>query len=229
MPRSISVTRRKPDLIDLFINRRAGVTGFQFSVADNFDSALTVFQEISIYGYASPSVIGNATINKYAGAIGNQYRNKTRFVFAPSDYTASVAAMRDDKPIYLSIKQRNADGSLGAAEALHMIVPPPWPGRRPIMLRGTVPLGVNIAASLEIQLPMSCYDWEIQNGGAADMYIAFERGVGTTTDPEFRLPPATSVFRSLEQYATNISQIFLRGSGASTIIDGIFTARNEEL
>ena len=221
MPRSISVTRRKPGLVDLSINRRPGVIGYQFSVASNFDSSLTIFQEIPICGYASLSA------RKYSGTVGSQFRGKTRFIFDPTDYTSVVPAMRDDVPIFLSIRQRNSDNTLGSAEALHMLMPPSWSAFRPILLRGTVSLGANLLASTEIQLPMQCWDCEIQNGGGADLFIAFERG--GVSGPEFRLPPASSVFRSLEQSYTSVSQIFIRGSGGATIIDGIFAARNEKL
>lgn len=219
MPRSISVIRRTPGVIDLTVRRRPGIIGFRFSAAANFDSAVfTAFQVVPNYGYKSLTAPD-------LGGIGNQFRDLVRFLFNPSDYTATVAAVRDDVPFYIKIESQNLDGTFNPAEAMHMIMPAHWTANRPILLQGTVPAGLTQLNSIEIQLPMSCIDWEIQNDGAADIYMSFERGA--VAGPEYRLQPATSIFRSMEQYVTTVSQIFMRGAKGSTTVSAIFTARNE--
>lgn len=330
MPRSISVTRRKPDLIDLFVDRRPDVIAYEFSVADNFDTTPVVFQEIPIYGYASPSVRGDATTNKYAGAIGQPYRrNKTRFVFAPSDYSSPAQTtegtvdladanfptlgvqtfsvdvngggptvvtlasetnfaalkaniegtlsgvtatradglsgglvltttlsdssaslvvaegtgaaallglaietvtgsgfqeMRDDKPIFLTIRQKNKDGTYGVQEALHMVMESNWTALHAIQLQGTAPAGADLTASLEIQLPMQCTGWTIQNDGSNALYVAFDRGA--VIGAEYLIPaPGANWNNNLDKYSTPVSQIFIRGD---TDISAVFTARNEK-
>lgn len=220
MPRSISIVRRKPDLIDLTVRLRSGVDKFRFSVADNFDTALAAFQVVPQIGYVSRT----AAINDI-GYVGSPFRGYCRFLFAPSDYTVAVPAMRDDKPIYLSIEEGYPDGTFGSPEALHMVMPAHWTANRGIILSGTVPVGANLTNSLEIQLPMQCFNWEFTNIGSNNIYVAFERGA--TAGPEFVLGIATSNYSTESKFRTNISQVFLRADTNPTDITALLTARNE--
>lgn len=223
MPRSISIVRRRVGYVDLQLPKRDGQTGFRFSAASNFDAAFTAFQVVPNHGFRSTSLKQDVR-----GNLGNQARGHVRFLFNPADYTAAVAAVRDDVPIFIRVEARNPDGSFEAPEAMHMLLPYTPGPNPPILLRGTVPSGADISASLEIQLPYLCNDWEIQNDGAADMFIAFDRGA-TTAGPEYRLQPASTVFRSFEQIYTTVSQLFLRGSGGSTTISAVFTGKNNPI
>lgn len=223
MPRSISVVRRKANLVDLTVRRRPSVVGFRFSSASNFDAAFTAFQTVPNDGLIR---CGEALLPRFEMWAGGAFpKDQCRFLFDPSFYTPTRSEIRDDKPWFIRLEPQNADGTFGAAEAMHMILPAGSQPHRTIQLQGTVPSGADLTASIEIQLPMQCNDWEIQNDGAANMAIAFERGA--VAGPEFRLDPMSSIFRSLQYTITSVSQVFMRGIGGSTTISAIFTARND--
>jgi len=216
MPRSISIVRRRANLIDLRVEKRPDIIGFRFSAASNFDVAFSAFETVP-----------NGGLQKFAAGTvipplpGNQHKGWVRFLFDPDEYTATVAAVKDDTPFFVRLESQNPDGSFNAAEAMHLIQPYNPAPHRGVQLFGTAPSGASLANSLEIQLPMQCNDFEISNDGAADLYVALERP-GT----EFRVQPATSIFRSFEQIYTTASQIFIRGAGGTTTLNAIFTVRN---
>lgn len=219
MTRSISVYRRKPGLVDLLVRRRTGKTGFRFSASANFDAAFTNFAVVPNHGIKSPSVP-----DVHAAGVGSQFRDQTRFVFDPADYTATAAALVDTNPFFLRIEPRNPDGTFGSPEAMHLIMPPPVEPNRAISLRGTIPSGATLANSLEIQLPGQCNDFDILNDGATIMFAAFH-----PTGGEYQIDPVSTSFRAFEQFTTSISQIFLRGSGGTTTASMVFTLRNNGL
>lgn len=216
MARSISIYRRKPNLVDLLIKRRDGKTGFRFGAAANFDGAFTAFATVPNYGIKSKSVP-----DVHAGNVGNQFREHVRFLFDPADYVATAAALVDGNPFFLRVEARNPDGSFDAPEAMHLVLPPPIEPNRIINLRGTVPTGGSLAAALEIQLPYQCDDFEILNDGAAIMFVAFH-----PTGGEYQVDPVTASFRAFEQQFSSVSQVFVRGSGGTTTASLAFTLRN---
>lgn len=218
MSRSISVVRRKANLVDLTVRKRPGIIGFKFGAAVNFDTVFTTFATVPNYGIKSPSVP-----DVHAGHVGSQFRDQCRFLFDPADYVATAAALVDTDPFFLRIESQNADGSFNTPEAMHLVLPPPVRPNRAFALRGTAPSAASLAASLEIQLPMQCDHFEIQNDGANDLYVAFE-----PTGAEYRVLPVTAAFRSFDQFLTSVSQVFIRGAGGSTSISSIWTLRNNE-
>jgi hypothetical protein len=217
MPRSISIVRRKANLVDLTIRKRAGITGFRFGAAVNFDAAFTTFITVPNYGLKSPSVPD-------VGYVGDQFRDMVRFLFDPSDYVATAPALVDGAPFYLRVESRNPNGSFNPPEAMHLVLPPPVQPNRSFLIRGTVPAGASLANSLEIQLPTQCNDFEIQNDGGAPLFVAFE-----PTGAEYQVIPVTTAFRSFEQFTTSVSQVFLRGAGGSTTMSSVWTQRNNEM
>lgn len=219
MARSISVYRRKDNLVDLLVRHRTGKTGFRFGAASNFDAAFTTFAVVPNYGLRSPSVP-----EAYAGSVGDQFRGQARFIFDPVDYVATATALIDVNPFFLRIEARNPDGTFDAPEAMHLILPPPVEPNRIINLRGTVPVGASLATALEIQLPGQCNDFEILNDGAAIMFAAFH-----PTGGEYQVDPVTSSFRAFEQQITSVSQVFVRGAGGTTTASMVFTLRNNQI
>lgn len=228
MSRSISIVRRKPNLIDLTVRTRPGVTGFRFSSAANFDSAFTAFQTVPNDGLIRGNVNTPELFQRLQnGYVGSQYRDHCRFLFDPAAYTGVRPEIRDDVPWYIRLEPVNADGTFGAAEAMHMILPPSSAPMRPVQLSGTVPIGASLVNSLEIQLPAQCVDWEIENEGGSVLMIAFERG--GVAGPEYELQPMTTIFRSLKMNLMASSQIFLRGVGGSTAVSILCSLRNNPI
>lgn len=219
MARSISIYRRKPNLVDLLVRKRPGITGFRFGAAANFDATFTAFATVLNHGVKSPSVP-----DVYVGNVGSQFRDQVRFVFDPADYFATAPALVDANQFFLRVESRNPDGSFNSPEAMHLVLPPPVEPNRAINLRGTVPSGASLAAALEIQLPGQCIDFDILNDGGASMFVAFH-----PTGGEHQVIPVTSSFNSYEQQLTSVSQIFIRGAGGTTTASMTFTLRNNEL
>jgi len=219
MARSISIYRRKPNLVDLLVKKRDGKTGFRFGAAANFDGAFTTFAVVPNYGVKSKSVP-----DVYAGNVGNQFREDVRFLFDPADYVATAAALVDANPFYLRVEARNPDGTFDAPEAMHLVIPPPVEPNRAITIRGTVPAAGSLATSLEIQLPGQCNDWEILNDGGAPLFVAFH-----PTGGEHQVLPVTTAFDAFQQYTTAVSQLFLRGAGGSTTVSTTLTLRNNPM
>lgn len=217
MPRVISVDRRRNGIVDLSVRRRAGVKGFQFKASSNWDGAFTLFESVPNHGFKS------ATCPEAAYGYG-RYDHVVRFLFNPTDYTVGVPAVRDDTPFYILAAPINDDGSVGPNEAIHVILPYNSAPNRSFVMAGTAPSGANLAASIEVQLPQNCNDFDISNDGAANLYVAFER-----PGAEYLVQPTSTAFKSFEQAFTNVNQVFLRGAGGSTTVSIAFTIRNNPL
>jgi len=217
MARSLSVTRRRNHLVDLNLRARPNVAAYQFFAAANFDSAFTQFETVPAAGLKSVSVPFFGTSSD------GEFKGLTRFLFDPSDYTTGTPAVDDTKPFYVQIKQVGTDGTVGPAEAMHLILPYDSTPNRSCVLHGNAPTEADLAHALEIQLPMQCNDWEFQNQGAAICFVAFE-----PNGPEFAVNPLSSEFTNYRHVFTSISQLFIRGNGAPTEIYAVFTLRNSE-
>lgn len=146
------------------------------------------------------------------------------FVFRPSDYTATHATLVDGVPLFLRVEAQNPDGSFDAPEAMHLVLPNRTNPNAPFGLRGTVPNLASLAASLEIQLPGRCFDFQIKVDGGSNLEVAFEPG-----GPEYVVLPESTTGRGFNQIYTSISQVFLRGAGGTSNISSVFTLNNSPI
>jgi hypothetical protein len=213
MPRSISVSRRRANLVDLTVRRRPGVRAFQFKAAANFDAAFTLFETVPNVGVRN----GPPDIGPDAAC----FKDQVRFLFNPDLYTATAPGCVDANPFFILIAPVSDAGVVGSDEAMHLLLPYSSAPNRPVVLQGNIPSGAGLANSIEIQLPMQCNDFDIQNDGGADLYVAFER-----PGFEYRVQPVTTAFKTFEQTYTSVSQLFLRGAGGATVMSATFTLRN---
>jgi hypothetical protein len=132
MPRTISITRRRTNLVDLNVRRRAGVSGFEFSAATSFGTAFSVFQTISNDGM---QVLDTGTPPRSVNVPipGSQHRGMTRFVFDPTVYTATIPAIVDSAPFAIRIRPVLAAGGFGPYEEMCMVLPyDQMPSQRPV-------------------------------------------------------------------------------------------------
>lgn len=221
MPSSISVFRRRQNLVDLTVRLRASVTGFRFSAAANFDSAFTAFQVVPNCGFRSRSVPAPD------GVIGSQFRDECRFVFAPSDYSASVIAVRDGFPFYVRVEPRNANGTFGPPEAMQIILPYSTVPNRAVILHGTAP-AASPTGAVEVNLPGLCDDFTIKNQSTgSNLFISFDHGTSTgPAGPEFLVSPG----QVLDMDFANASRVFVRGGTAgSAELYSVFTQKTQPL
>jgi len=212
MPRSISVFRRKPDLVDLWVQKRDGVASYNFKTASNFDDTFIAFETVPSTGLASVGA-------QNYGFDTSQFRDKTRFRFDPDDY-----GIDDTKPIWLLYSENYTDGSTGPDEAIHLIYPV-LQGRSPVVLNGAAPSGATFVDSLEINLQTQCQNFVISNKDAAEtLLIAF-----AASGPEFEIPPSATPFTFSNVIPTS-SQLFVRCGVEATIdFNLICSVRNEAI
>lgn len=83
MARSISILRRRSNLIDLGVRLRDGVRSYDLQTATNFDGSFTDLASFPASGSRSVSV-------PESGLPGSQFRGWSRFLFAPSDFFTVV-------------------------------------------------------------------------------------------------------------------------------------------
>lgn len=209
MAKTISVYRRRTDLVDLWVAQRDGVRAFTFKVSANFDIAPVAVQVVPRDGFRSP--------NAFDAGPSEGFRGRTRFIFKPSDY-----GLDDAKPMWMRIAPIAADGTVGADEAFHVILSYSSQPRRPVVLNGTAPTGATVDDSLELNLPAQCQNLELQNNGAQDLYVAFERG-----GAEYRIAPLSTGFTNLSLVFPAFSQLFVRGNGAPVAFGAVMSLRDE--
>lgn len=199
MARSLSLVRRRANLVDITIAARANVASYKFYAMSNYDGTPTLFDTVPIYGKRSATVVDSS--------YGEQFKNLTRFLFNPADYS-----LTDTSPIWLQIKQVATDGTVETDfEAAQLILPYSSQPNRPVVLKGSAPSGTSITDSLELQLPGQCNNLVLQVDGATDMQIAFEPG-----GPEQRVPALSTEFTNFETVYPAFTQLFVRGDGGAS-------------
>ncbi len=220
MPSSISVLSRRVGLVDLGVRQRTGVTGYRFLAASNFDGVFTVFQTVGVGGFRSPSA------QTFNAPIGSQFRGWTRFVFSPLDYAATFPAVRDDVPFYVRIQPVLAGGVFGPVEAMQIVLPYSTVPNRAVLLRGTA-TAAGPTASMEINLPGLCTDFNIRNGSSGTrLFVGFDRATSTGfAGPEYMVAPGAS----LEMDYPQASRVFIRGESGSAEIYAVLTQKTQPL
>ena len=219
MARSISVYRRKPNLIDLFVRQRPNVAAYRFKAGTNFDDASpTLFQIVPSAGYKSLSVPDDI------GFVDSQFRGCTRFTFNPADYTVAVPAVSDLKNLWIKIAPVSTSGAVGPDESYHLVLPSNLYPQRSVVISGIAPNVGSLTSSLELQLPMLCNNWEFQVTGSVAVFVAFE-----SNGAEWQVNPLSTYQTNFSKAYENTSQIFVRGNGGTSAFTAIFSQRNNPL
>jgi hypothetical protein len=220
MARSISIYRRRPNLVDLFVRQRPDIGSFQFKAGTNFDDAApALFETVPSRGMKSISVPDDT------GLVDSQFKGMTRFRFNPADYTVAVPAVNDSKNMFIKIAPVTTAGVVGPDEAYHMILPfAPVGPQRSIVIHGVAPNVAALANSLELQLPMLCNNFEFQVDTGNNLCVAFD-----PAGAEWIVYPVAGNFVNFAKVYPNISQIFVRGDAATSTFTAIFTERNNPI
>jgi hypothetical protein len=209
MAKTISVYRRRADLVDLWVAQRDNVRAFVFKYAANFDVGAAAFQTVPRDGFRSPGA--------FDAGVSEAFRGRCRFTFKPADY-----GIDDTKPMWLRIAPVATDGSVGADEAFHLVLPYSSQPRRAVVVSGSAAAGADVSASTELNLPMQCQNLELQNNGAADLFVAFEKG-----GAEYQVEPLSTGFTNLSMVYPCFSQLFVRGSGGAVGFSAVMSLRDE--
>lgn len=162
MSRIISLRRRRPNLVDLYVPRESGVASWEFSASTSFyDSSPTLLQAMNYNGFKSASVPLAAM-----GPDFTAYKDKVRFVFDPEDYDPTLD---DTTPFWLYLTTKDGAGSVVTSYAPHLILPYASTPNRAYNITGSIP----DTATYEIQLPGLTANQSVQVDGTAFVTVAF--------------------------------------------------------
>jgi len=92
---------------------------------------------------------------------------------------------------------------------------------RTFILEGSAPNVIEDNA-LEIQLPMLCKNFSVQNMGPSNLLIKFE-----PMGDEFSVVPVNAAGVNYTTVSQTISQIYMRGDGGTTDIRASFEIHNQ--
>lgn len=210
MARTISVTRRRANLVDMCLPTRANVASYQVFGSSNFDVATTQFATFPATGFRSKTVPD-------IGMADSQWRGLTRFLFNPADYTTVLAAIDDTKPFWIQLKQVGVDGTVGAAEGLTLIPPYMGSGYVPLVVKGSAAAGAALANSQEINLPGYAKSITLTNNEAVagnSLFVAF-----SPLGPEITIPATTSYANLFGETPT----LYIRGGGGAVAFQASFS------
>ncbi len=203
MPKVISISDRKPLRVDAQVRNRSDVYALQFQASSNWDGVFTPFETVNKHGKMSRTVID-------PGSIGSQFRDQTRFLFNPNDYTTTVPAVNDDLPFWIKIAPVSRAGVVGTAGDPHLVLPFKAIANRSFNINGVAP-NVTAANAIEIVLPFQCNNISLKVTGANDLLFSFDRN-----GYEYIVSPETTNYTNFEKAFASFSSIFVRGSGGVT-------------
>jgi hypothetical protein len=184
--------------VDITLPKRSGVSGFQFQASTDFNGTFNAFQDVPSNGYKSVTPI---TLNTQ----DSQFRGLTRFLFDPTDYTASVAAVDDTTPFWVRIAPIDPYGVVGTPETPQMVLPFSSVPNRTLVLSGSVGLTAE-----ELQLPLTANNFNFEVESGQTLYVAFE-----PNGAEFPMPGVGTGIIFGSAFPTS-TVLFLRGTAAST-------------
>lgn len=210
MARSLSIVRRKLNLISVSVPRVDNVESYTFKYATNFDTSLTTIQTIPAAGFASKSVVLSEVDSSYDRG------RTTKFIFCPSDYSID-----DTKQIFLTVAVKQLGAAVGPDSAVHLVTPYSQIPNRNIILKGSAKSAANISGSTEIQMPQQCSNLNMQVNGTNNVWVGFEQGGG-----EYRVAPQSLEFLNFSQILPVFTQLFVRAESADTAFSAVFSVKN---
>jgi len=200
MSRIISLRRRRPNLVDLYVPREPGVVSWSFSASATFhDSTPTLLKAMDYNGFKSESVPLSAM-----GPDFTAYKDKVRFVFDPEDFDPTLD---DATPFWLYLTTTDTTGAT-VDYAPHLILPYSSTPNRAYNIKATIP----DTAQYEIQLPGLTANQSVQVAGSNYVELAF----GATEDG-FKVY-GTSTGLDFSGTWQEFTQMFITASAGSTDI-----------
>lgn len=203
MNRDFSIIRRRPHVLDLMTPVRAGVTGYRFESAPNFDQPYTTILTTAL-GYVDPLIDTAANVIMPTN-------NRIRIIFDPSNY-----GLDDNKTFWMRFVP--ITGGIPGTPGTGVMVLPDAIGNGLIVLSGMAPVGATIVNSIELGLPGLVEDLRIVNNDTANpMFIASDG-----SDAEYKLDPIQSS-TPLVALRGAVSSIRVRATGAPVLFSATCT------
>jgi hypothetical protein len=171
--RDFSVIRRRKNIVDVLTPKRAGVAGYRFQVATNFDQTYTTIVTAPIgSGYLDPAI--NPVVLQ---AVNNN--DHIRVVFNPDTFNG-VAGISDGAHFWMRFQPVDFAGTPGTAGPGTLILTDAEHyGNSRVQISGTAPSGAAVANSLQLNLPQNSQDFYIRNANATAgnaLYVSFQVG-----------------------------------------------------
>lgn len=213
MARAFSVYRRRPHYVDLLLPFDSSIATWEFQGSDFFDGTYTTFATIGANGYRTPGIFSSDYID-------SQFRGKVRFLFDPDFYSAINPKVVDDDSFWVKVITTTKAGVVNPASGAQVILPYVAIPYRTFVLEGTA-LNATEPNAQEIQLPMLCRNFNIQNNGGVDILIKFE-----PYGDEYNVTPVASDGINYLTVSQTISQIYLRGDGGNAEFRASFEIHN---
>ena len=205
--RDFSVIRRRRNLVDILTPKRAGIEGYRFQAATNFDgSYTTLFTAPISSGYLDPNV-NSAKLH----SVNNN--DHIRAVFDPVTFS-----LVDSSRFWLRFVTVAFGGAVGTpGPGTLILTDDEHYGNGRVQIAGTAPSGAAVANSLQLNLPQSSREVVIKNANASGgnaLYVAFQVG-----GAEQQVSPQ----ETLRVEHGPIDLLMVRGAGGTAAFSASFT------
>lgn len=200
MNRLFSVRRRRPHIVDIYVPRAPGVTGFLFKWAPTFSGTWTDLIPVTTMGYRDPNVA--------PGVIESQPSNgEVRVVFDPESF-----GIPDDLTFWLVLVPMSGT-TAGIPSAATIVLPDRLHhGQGLVVIRGSAPN----TPVLQLDLPTMA-DLHITNEGTVALLVGSEE-LGPTT------PIVAGSTMQLSTFGP-VGTLYLAGNGSAVNFSATFTTR----
>ena len=207
MDRTLSVIRRRPNLVDVLVPFVYGVAGYRLRWASNFDAGVwTEILTSTNVGYRDPSI--NPVV---LDAIPT--RDRVRIVFDPATYSIT-----DTQSFWVKLSHVSGGGAETVVSAPTLLLPESaHHGIHQVTIQGDAPNAADSSGALQLDLPRLMSDFRIHNEAA-------DRNLFVSTEPngpeqQFR-PDASPQVSGL---ASTQGSLWVRGGGAPVPFSAVFT------
>ena len=175
---------------------RAGVDGYRFEAASNFDAATyTTLFTATTQGFVDPALVSPANVIQ-------PLQNNIRIIFDPANYglTDNLAFWMHFVPV--------TGGTPGTAGSCVLILPDAA-GRSMIVISGDAPVATDVSGSLTLGMPGLVEDLRIVNNDSTNpMFVATDE-----SNAEYQLDPIINS-TSIVAFRGAVSTLRVRSTGA---------------
>lgn len=213
LQREFSIRRRRAGLVDMITPNRAaaGIAGYTFEWATNFDAAFTAFitNRTGFLDDNPTTGIPQVVLEPMPG-------QNHRFVFNP--LTFSIV---DAGSFWLRMKQLNSAGATVATSPAVLVLPESERHNKTrVIIKGNAPNAADVSGSLQIYLPFGAANLFVQNQDTVNsLFLAMN-----TLGPETELAP--DALPEFPTYEGVVEQLVVRGGGAIVAFSAHFDFAN---
>jgi hypothetical protein len=208
MNRTLSVIRRRTNLVDVVVPIVAGVDKYRLKWNANFDGVFAQFIDSSNVGFL------DAAINQAVIEV-QQTTGRVRIVFNPATY-----GIPDAQHFWMELWHVAPGGAETQMSAPSLVLPEgAHHGIHQVTIHGFAPNGADVTHSLQIDLPRLMSDFRIHNEaviGGNNLFVASEEN-----GAEQQLQPDT--FPQYTSFSSTQGSLWVRGGGGDVPFSAIFT------